>query len=92
MGPISGVGRCVTRKQDPETRGEGQMEISGVISVSPLSVTTRIAISSMASAVLTTASAILYRSLPRTHYLVCLGGSADGGVSVLVIRPHQRTN
>ena len=58
MGPISGVSNfnenrtCLaTQKQDQETRGEGEIEISGALSISPLRIVMQIAVLSMVLAV-----------------------------------------
>ena len=49
MGPVSGVSNfnenrtCLaTQKQDQETRGEGEIEISGALSIRPLRIVRRI--------------------------------------------------
>ena len=58
MGPISGVSNvnetrtCLaTQKQDHENRGEGEIEISGALSISSLRIVMRIAVLRMVSAV-----------------------------------------
>lgn len=55
----SNVDQKGTQNQDPETRGEGKVEVSGVRSIRPLRTATRIAVFSMASAVQTTGAQIM---------------------------------
>ena len=66
MGPFNGVSNindnstCLaTQKQDQETRGEGEMEISDALSTIPLRVVMRIVVLSMVSAVQTQVTQIM---------------------------------